>query len=111
MTVQESIKEIKGYLKVNNVKENDFSEIVFVSDIVTNNHKDILQLAYEEEVFTLFTEDGDFICELPVKEMIKLFPQIEPLVYCSMCDGKGWYDNDPHDMDRIECEHPNLIYR
>ena len=54
---------------------------------------------------------GDYIAELLIDEMLELFPQVDYLINCSMCDGLGWYDNDPYDMDKIECKHENVMYK
>lgn len=102
------MNKLKTYLSDN---VDDLDQVVFTNDIATYNHKDLMQVNYEDGVFTLFTEEGDYLAELLIDKMVELFPQVEYLVYCSMCDGLGWYDNDPLDMDRIECEHENLMYK
>jgi len=109
MTTKESIKAIKDYLRMSNV--DDLESVRFDYDIATYNHKDLMQVNYDDGVFTLLTDEGDYIAELLIDEMLELFPQVEYLVYCSMCDGLGWYDNDPYDMDKIECKHENVMYK
>lgn len=111
MTTNQSIKAIKTYLRINRIGENEYQSIIFDYDQAIFNHKQILQVEYEDGVFTLYTEDGDWICELLIDAMVELFPQVEYLVYCSMCNGLGWYDNDPYDMDKVECQHENLMYK
>ena len=109
MKTNKSIKAIKDYLRMSNV--DNLESVRFDYDIATYNHKDLMQVEYEDGVFTLYTKDGDYFTELLIDEMLELFPQVEYLVYCSMCEGLGWYDNDPYDMDRIECKHENLMYK
>jgi hypothetical protein len=111
MTQKEAIQSIETYLRINRISQGDYSAIVFDNDIAHFNSKDILTVDYLEEIFTLYTEDGDFICELTKDNMVDIFPQVDEMVNCKICDGKGWVDNDPYDMDKIECEHDNLIYR
>ena len=109
MKTNKSIKAIKDYLRMSNV--DNLESVRFDYDIATYNHKDLMQVEYEDGVFTLYTKDGDYFTELLIDEMLELFPQVEYLVYCSMCNGLGWYDNDPYDMDRVECKHENLMYK
>lgn len=111
MTQKESIQSIETYLRINRINKSDYSAIIFDYDHAYFNSKHILSIEYSEEYFILYTEDGDWICDLTKDNMIELFPQIDEFVNCKMCDGLGWYDNDPHDMDRIKCEHDNLMYK
>jgi hypothetical protein len=111
MTQKEAIQSIQTYLRINRISQGDYSAIVFDYDIAHFYSKHILIVDYCEEVFTLSNEEGDFICELTKDNMVELFPQINHMVNCEMCEGLGWYDNDPYDMDRIECQHENLIYK
>jgi len=111
MTQTETKQSIETYLRINRISQGDYSSIVFDREHAIFNSKHILSVEFSEEHFTLYTEDGDFICELTTNNMIELFPQVDELVNCKMCDGKGWYDNDPCDMDRMECEHENLMYK
>ena len=110
MTQKEAKQSIETYLRINRISQGDYSAIVFDYDMVILNAKHIFSIDYLEEIFTLYTEDGDFICELSKENMIEIFPQVDELVNCKMCDGLGWYDNDPHDMGKVECNHENLMY-
>lgn len=110
MTQKEAIQSIETYLRINRISQGDYTSIVFDYDMAYFNSKQVLTVEYSEDYFILYTEDGDWICELNKDNMIELFPQLDELVNCKMCDGNRWYDKDPHDMTRVECEHENLMY-
>ena len=100
MTVNESIKAVKDYLRMSNVSLDEFNEIVFQDDEALLNGKLLFNFYYDNGGMDLMTLDYDNICSLNMNSLAELFPSLHSQVYCSNCKHGN----------HSECEHENVIY-
>ena len=101
MTTNESIKAIKEYLKnVSHIEESDFDKIIFHEQEAFLNGKLLFNFDYDNGGMDLLDLNYDFICDLNMDELVKIFPSLHNQVYCNNCKHGNHSD----------CEHENVIY-
>lgn len=97
-------KALTEHLKSLGLVELDFKNITFDNQSAYLDERELFNIDPEIGGVIVYDLEGDIIGNYYLSEFIELFPNFEELTICQTCEGKGWYDNDPHDMHRIKCE-------
>lgn len=113
MTINESIKAIKDYLRYSNVSDSQFNEITFVDEEAIIYGKALFYYVYDDGAMDLLTLEYDTICSLNMDELVEIFPSLYYKVNCDSCEnsGKTIASHDPCETEFVDCECDNVEFK
>lgn len=112
MTQKEAIKAIKDYLRMSNVSQDQFNEIIFKDEEATLNSKALFYFTYDSGKMDLLTLEYDNICSMIMDELVELFTSLYYQTHCDSCEGTGKTiaSHDPCETEFKDCECPDVEY-